>query len=260
MAQLTKTDMMQELTDLGECFWAGEAEIAAKFLQGAHEPSDHVLWLKHQCLRELRGTGLLLRPGTRTAWFIDNVQAGLPDAETPDGRDAIEYGIRQILEEFTHYKMYAEILESITGEPVRMGDLQALHLPSDDRLEALRERLLADDPELAGLTFSFAEGGGAGIFYAGAMLETDDPLLLRIKAAGKRIYNEEVGHYDHNADGVGAAIDSEERFAAFKEMVVLVCQERLRMRAEMHGTTISEERVQEITHGQIAPLKPHVID
>jgi hypothetical protein len=260
MAQLTKTDMMQELADLGEYFWAGEAEIATTFFTAAHDPKDHVLWLRHQCLRELRGTGLLLRPGTRTQWFIDNVQAGLPDAETADGRGALEYGLQQMLEEFTHYRMYADILESITGEPTRMADLQALHLPSDDRLEALRLRLLEENDELAGMTFGFAEGGGAGIFHAAAMLETNDPLLLRIKAAGKEIYNDEVGHYEHNSDGVSTALETEEQFASFRAMVIAVCQERLRMRAEMHGITISEERIQEITDRQIVPLKPRLVD
>lgn len=259
MVQATTTEMMQELADLGEYFWAGEAEIATTFLQAPHQPVDHVLWLMHQCLRELRGTGLLLRPGTRTQWFIDNVMAGLPDAETSEGRDALAYGLHQMLEEFTHYRKYADILESITGESVRMADLQALHLPSDDRLEALRARLLSENPDLANLTFSFAEGGGAGIFYAGAVLQTEDPLLLRIKAAGKEIYNEEVGHYDHNADGVGIAIESGQDFESLKAMIIEVCQERLRMRAEMHGITISEERIQEITNRQIEPLKPRVI-
>jgi hypothetical protein len=259
LAQLTKTDMMQDLAELGEHFWAGEAEIAANFFRGVTSPQDHVQWLKHQCLRELRGTGLLLRPGTRTQWFIDNVQAGLPDAETAGGRAELEYGLQQMLEEFTHYRMYADILESITGEPISMADLQSLHLPSDDRLEAIRLRLLDENPQLAGLTFGFVEGGGAGIFHAGAMLETDDPILLKVKAAGKEIYNDEVGHYEHNADGVSLAVNTEEEFAEFKAMVITVCQERLRMRAEMHGITISEERIQEITDRKITPLKPQVI-
>ena len=115
MPQLTTTGLMRELAELGEYFWAGESEIAKTFLETAHEPKDHILWLKHQCLRELRGPGLLLRPGTRAAWFINIVQAGLPDAETPEGREEIEYGMAQLLEEFTHFRLYADILESITG-------------------------------------------------------------------------------------------------------------------------------------------------
>lgn len=259
MAQLTTTGLMRELAELGEYFWAGESEIAKTFLETAHEPKDHILWLKHQCLRELRGPGLLLRPGTRAAWFINIVQAGLPDAETPEGREEIEYGMAQLLEEFTHFRLYADILESITGEPVRMRDLQALHLESDDRLEALRDRLRAENPKLADMTFSFTEGGGAGIFHAGATLETKDPLLLRIKNAGKTIYNDEVGHYEHNVDTVGPAVESEAEYVAFKAMVIEVCQERLRMRAEMHGMTMSEDRIRQITEGQIEPLRPHVI-
>ena len=259
MAQATKTDLMAELTEMGEYFWAGEAEIATQFLTAPHEPEDHVLWLKHQCLRELRGPGLLPRPDSRTDWFIKSVQAGLPDAETPEGREALEYGLEQLREEFSHFQFYADILEGITGEPVRMRDLEAMRLPSDLRLEAMRKRLLADDKKLARMAFSFTEGGGAGIFYAAAVLETDDPLLLKIKAAGKTIYNDEVGHYEHNADDVEVGIETVEELERLRGMVVEVCQERLRMRSEMHGMTMSEGRIREITEGNIEPLKPAII-
>ena len=141
---------------------------------------------------------------------------------------------------------------------VRMEDLRGLHLPSDDRLEALRRKLLDENRKLAHFAFSFTEGGGAGIFYAAAVLETDDPLLLRIKNAGKTIYNDEVGHYEHNADTLELGIEAEE-FERLRSMVVEVCQERLRMRSEMHGDPMSEERIQEITDRKIEPLKPHVI-
>ena len=91
------------------------------------------------------------------------------------------------------------------------------------------------------------------------MLETDDPLLLKIKSAGKTIYNDEVGHYEHNAGDMELGIESEEEFERVKAMIIEVCQERLRMRSEMHGMTMSEERIQEITDRKIEPLKPALI-
>ncbi len=109
MAQLTKRDMMKELAELGEYFWAGEAEIAKNFLEAPHAPEDHILWLKHQCLRELRGPGLLHRPSSRTEWFIKNVEDDLPSAETHDGRLEMEYALGQLLEEFQHFKYCADI-------------------------------------------------------------------------------------------------------------------------------------------------------
>ena len=162
MAQQTMTAMMTGLTKLGEYFWAGEAEIARNFLTAAHEPADHVHWLRHQCYRELRGPGLLPRPKSLIDSFIENVRSGLPAAESRDGRRELEYQIGQIREEFTHFRLYADILEDITGEPVRMRDLEGLQLPSDDRSEAMRERLLAENARLARLAYGFAEGGGAG--------------------------------------------------------------------------------------------------
>jgi len=259
MVQLTKTDMMAELAEMAEYFWAGEAEIAANFFAVPHDPKDHVLWLQHQCLRELRGPGLLPRLNSSTDWLINNVRAGLPGAETAGGRSEIEYVLEQLLEEFQHYGFYADILTEITGEPVRMKDLEGLRLPSDSRLEEMRARFMAESTKLAQMAFGFTEGGGAGIFYAAAVLETDDPLLSKIRDAGKAIYNDEVGHYEHNADGVELGIEDQAEFERLREMVIEVCQERLRMRSEMHGMTMSEDRIREITDGEIAPLKPVVI-
>ena len=256
MVQEAQANLMAELKELGESFWAGEAEIARIFLTAPHEPADHVRWLRHQCYRELRGPGLLDRPRSRTRWVIDNVNDGLPAAESREGRAELEYQLGQIREEFTHFRLYADILEDITGEPVLMRELAGLELLSDKRIEAMRERLLAEDERLAHLAYGFAEGGGAGIFYAGAALETDDPLLLRIKHAGRIIYDDEVGHGQHNADDLAADVSDEAEYRRLREMLIEICQERLRMRAEMFGITISEERIAEITEGRIEPLEP----
>jgi hypothetical protein len=250
------TGLMAELNNLGESFWAGEAEIAREFLLAAYEPKDHVHWLLHQCYRELRGPGLLDRPSSRTRWIIDNIAAGLPAAETAEGRTQLKYQLHQIAEEFDHFKLYADILEDILGGPVKMEDMRDLSLPSDKVIEDLRVKLYAENERLARLAYDFTEGGGAGIFYAQGALETDDPLLLRIKDAGRYIYDDEVPHGQHGVTGIELALTTAEEFPKIREMIVEICRERLRMRAEMHNTTISEERIGEIEAGKIEPLKP----
>ena len=254
MTETTTETMMRELTRLGECFWAGEAEIARDFLTAPHEPRDHVHWLRHQCYRELRGPGLLKRPHSRTQAVIDNVLGGLSMAETRAGRAELEYQLEQIREEFTHFRLYADILEDITGEPVLMRDLEGLKLPSDRRIEEMRTRLMAEDAKLARLAYSFSEGGGAGIFHAAATLDTDDPLLLRVKEAGRTVYEDEVGHGQHNLREVEETTRDPAEFGKLRAMVVEVCQERLRMRAEMFGAQPDEARIAEITEGRIEPL------
>ena len=256
MALRTGQDMMTELAAFGERFWAGEAEVARTFLTAPHEPQDHVPWLRHQCFRELRGPGLLKRPHSRTDWFIDNVKNGLPVAETREGRAQLEFQLEQIREEFTHFRIYADILEDITGKPVLMRDIEGLKLTSDQRVEEVRDRLMTDDGRLAHLAYGVAEGGGAGIFHAAAALETDDPLLGRIRDAGRVIYDDEVGHGAHNAEDIAATVTAEADFERLRAMLVEICQERLRMRAEMYGIAISEERIAEITDGKIEPLAP----
>ena len=256
MALRTAQDMMSELAVFGERFWAGEAEVARTFLTAPHEPQDHVHWLRHQCYRELRGPGLLKRPHSRTDWVIESVNGGLRVAESRKGRAEFDRQLGQIREEFTHFRLYADLLEDITGEPVLMRDIEGLELASDRRVEAIRKRLMDGDQHLAHLAYGVAEGGGAGIFHAAAALETADPLLGRIRDAGRVIYDDEVGHGSDNAADVVASVTAESDFATLRAMIVEICQERLRMRAEMYGIEISEERIAEITDGKIEPLAP----
>ena len=81
-------------------------------------------------------------------------------------------------------------------------------------------------------------------------------LLLRIKHAGRSIYDDEVGHGEHGVEGVELTLTTEAEFARIRDMLVSICQERLRMRAEMFGGTMSEQRIVEITDGRIEPLAP----
>ncbi|MCI0821206.1 MAG: hypothetical protein J4N31_02590 [Chloroflexi bacterium] len=256
MALRTGQDMMSELAAFGERFWAGEAEVARTFFTAPHEPHDHVRWLRHQCYRELRGPGLLHRHQSRTDWVIENVHSGLPAAESREGRAEFDRQLGQIREEFQHFRLYADLLEDITGEPVLMRDIQGLELASDRRVEAIRKRLMDGDQHLAHLAYGVSEGGGAGIFYAAAALETDDPLLGRIRDAGRIIYDDEVGHGTDNAADVAKTVTAESDFEKLHDMIVEICQERLRMRAEMYGIEISEERIAEITEGKIELLAP----
>ena len=89
MVTKTVDALKGDLYALGEAFWAGEAEIARTFLTANHVPLDHVHWLRHQCYRELRGPGLLARPHSRTEWLMDNINQGLPAAETKKGREEL---------------------------------------------------------------------------------------------------------------------------------------------------------------------------
>lgn len=256
MALRTGQDMMSELAAFGERYWAGEAEVARTFFTAPHEPQDHVPWLRHQCYRELRGPGLLKRPHSRTDWVIENVKNGMPAAESREGRAEFERELGQIREEFTHFRLYADLLEDITGSPVLMRDIEGLELPSDRRIEKMRDRLMTDEEHLALLAYGVTEGGGAGIFHAAAALETDDPLLGRIRDAGRIIYDDEVGHGTANAADVVGSVTAESDFTKLRAMIVEICEERLRMRAEMYGIEISEERIAEITDGKIEPLAP----
>ena len=250
----TIADMKAGIRALGQCFWAGEAEIARNFLTAPHEPADHVHWLRHQCYRELRGPGLLKRAHSRVQWIIDNIGDSLPAAESKEGRDEFEYQLESLRQEFTHFRLLADILEDVTGKPVRMSSLDGLRLPSDDRIEAMRSRLIAENERIAHIAYSFAEGGGAGIFHAGAALETGDPLLLRIKHACRVVYDDEVGHGEHGAEAAEAALETEEELETLRRMLMEICTERLRMRSEMYGQEPDEARIAEIANGHIDPL------
>ena len=154
--------------------------------------------------------------------------------------------------EFNHYRLFADILEDATGEPVRLEKLRGWQLPEDAKLCAC-----ASPPARTGThreaAIGFTEGGGASFFYEGRRIG-GDPISDQIAAACAIVFGDETEHGEHGASAFAHSLHTEEEWAEARGIVIAICQQRLRMRYEMFGLTVDEARITEITEGNIAPL------
>lgn len=245
----------EDMARIAKYFWAGEAEAATNFFAQATKPEDHVRWLRHQCYRELHGPGFLARQGSTIERFVAQMQQGLPAAEDRATRAAFERDMGAMVEEWNHFRLYADILEDITGKPVLMKDLLDAEYPEAQKLEKLRERLRSNpgDRLVTDVAFTYAEGGGAGIFWASAQIGGND-LYDRIAAASKSIYDDEVPHGEHGEHLADTYLTTEAEWTRAREILIELSKQRLRMRTEMYGMPIDEQRIAEISEGKIEPL------
>ena len=126
-----KRELAGEMNELAQRFWAGEAEICRRFWGAPRTTEEQAHWLRLQVYKEMFGSGLHGHPGGIIRGFIEKLSETLPHAQTKDQRDDFERDIRVLGEEFNHYRLFTDILEEATGEPVRLEKLRGWQLPED---------------------------------------------------------------------------------------------------------------------------------
>ncbi len=253
MDELRKRELAGELNDLGQRFWAGEAEICRRFWGEPRSAEEQAHWLRLQVFKEMYGSGLVGRPEGIIRALIDKLAETLPLAQNKAQRDEFERNIRVLREEFTHFRLFADVLESATGEPVQLSTLKEWQLPEDRRLQELRQSHRESRGGLGELAVGFTEGGGASFFFEGRKIG-GDPVADEIARVCAVVFNDELEHGEHGAFGLERELDSEEEWAEVREMVTAICKQRLRMRYEMFALPIDEQRIQEVADGKIETL------
>ena len=237
--------LRNELTSYASRYWAGEAEVAHTFFAQPRSAEEHLRWLRLQAYKELqpRRDGLILR-------LVDKLRTDYPNLEHGAGRDDFLYTIQFLEEEFRHYVLFADVIESIAGEHVTPESLTPHELAGEHALRMLRHGYIEEHGDLARFASTFCEGGGASIFYEGQQIG-GDPLSDQIAVACKGVYDDEIDHAAHGADDLNAGAKTEEDWALAKEMVVTISESRVRMRNEQFGFPLSDERLAEIADGKI---------
>ena len=249
-----KTELARGMTDLAQSFWAGEGEIAGTFWAVPRKPEEQVHWLRLQVFKEIYGSGLHANPDGIIRGFLDDLRADVERIETKADREEYDRNLRVLREEFHHFRLFADILEGITDEPVSLAGLRTWQLAEDRKLGEVRGKCRERDARLGAVAVGFTEGGGSSFFYVGREIG-GDPVSDQIAEACAIVFGDELEHGEHGAHELADALESEEDWAQVREMVVEICQQRLRMRYEMFGLPIDEGRITEITEGKIEPLR-----
>lgn len=253
MDERRKQQLAGELDQLAQCFWAGEAEICRQFWSVPRTAGEQAHWLRLQVYKEMFGSGLVGHPDGIIRAYIEKLALSLPNAQTKEQRGEFERDVRVLGEEFNHYRLFADILENATGEPVRLENLRGWQLPEDVKLQQLRQRVRESKGRVGEAAIGFTEGGGASFFYEGRSIG-GDPLSDQIAEACAIVFGDEAEHGEHGALTLERGLDTEEEWAEARSLVIAICQQRLRMRYEMFALPVDEARIAQITEGKIEPL------
>ena len=248
-----KAELANEINQMGRRFWAGEAEICHRFWDVPRTDAEQAHWLRLQVFKEMHGSGLTGNPGGLIRAFIEELRNEVERVETKDQRDHFARSIRVLGEEFNHFKLFADILESVSGEPVRQDKLKGWQLPEDRKLQQVRQQVREREGHLGELAIMFTEGGGSAFFLVGRAIK-GSPAADAIARACETVFLDELEHGEHGALDLERELEAEADWAKARELIVRICQQRLRMRYEMFGLPIDEQRIAEITDGKIEPL------
>ena len=240
---MNERDYAQELVDLATPYWETEAELTRRFF--AAKPSREIWtrYLKAAVYKELNpvigygptdgfACGLHMEFSNLIDRF-EGVDAGLD-------RRQFHARLEQMIEEFMHYTVLAEMLEEILGRPLKRGDPE--QLAEDDKLNKLRHVYVNSDDPAVRAVMELTEGGGTATFREGAKL-TGGEFETRLAAAFKVIADDEDGHVDHAAADLKSVIATAEDFEAAKTALLEVSMQRLHMRNEMFSAAMPRDEL-----------------
>jgi len=118
----------------------------------------------------------------------------------------------------------------------------------------IRERRETEGHDFANAVLRLSEGGGGGAFEVAASL-SGTPFRERLAAAMRLIVRDELGHGPGRVRGfVQQWVHDEATLDRAAALLTEYMYQHLRLRNEIWGNPLSEERLAAIRRGEIAPL------
>jgi hypothetical protein len=227
----------QTLIDAALPYWEAEGEIAKRFFAARPSAGDHVYWLKAQVWKELHPVDGYFNGIHKELSRLTDL---FPQVDIAIDRHEFGFSLRQIVEEFNHYVLFADILEMLTGAPV--GPSETVQLPAEKALGDTRRRLVSGGNPIDSAAVLFTEGGGARLFREGANV-TGGPLEAKIAHAMQVIYDDERDHFREAAQQASAAIATDADLARIVAGIVEVSAARVEMRREMFRNAMTPAEI-----------------
>ena len=226
----------QQLINAALPYWEAEGEIAKRFFAAKPSADDQIYWLKAQVWKELHPVDGYFNGIHKELSRLTDL---FPKVDVDIDRHAFGYSLRQIVEEFNHYVLFADILQMLTGKPV--GPSETVQLPAEKALGDVRRRYVTGGNPVDAAAVLFTEGGGARLFREGAKVQGGE-LEKKIAHAMRVIYDDERDHFREAATQAAAAIHSDADLERILSGIVDVSAARVEMRREMfrHAMTPAE--------------------
>ena len=226
----------QYLIDVAYPYWEAEALIARRFFRGNPTRDQHVYWLKAQLWKELHPVDGYFSGLHRE---LANLVEMFPEVDKTVDRHHYHGLMEQMVQEFNHYVLQADILEYLLGRGIGADDTN--QLPEEKALGELRRGFVSGSVvEKAAVLVT--EGGGARLFREGRRL-TGGVLERKIAAAMDVIYQDEKNHYRVAAREAAAAVSNKRDLRAMKRAIERVSLQRVHMRNEMFQFPLSGDDV-----------------
>lgn len=260
---------MESLTERAEArlldviarFTAGEAEVVREFFAREHTTEEYLDALLRQMGRELQ-----------TRQRLGRAMRMNDELERTVDRHALVDILSHIADETKHYALLADVAESLIGRKLTPDEAMKYEVnaadPADPR-ESLRHPLLPEATKMLELTFDaraehgqefatavlrLSEGGGGGAFVVASELSGSD-FRRELAAAMRTIVRDELEHGPGRVHGfVQEHADDEAALDLAASLLTEYMYQHLRLRNEIWGNPLSEERLAAIRRGEITPM------
>ncbi len=243
--------LIAELEEVSGRFWAGEAEVVRTYFARHRTRERDLAWLKHQAWKEIKQIPVIANEVIRAT---DRVGKDLSFVEYLEVT-------KKCWEEAKHYVWMAECLQELGYESLGLSDLGG-PLPEQAKIRQVREEVerQSQHPAVIAAVSTWPEGGGSGVTFKELSKVRGSKLEAKIAAAAARICAEEADHGREGAEAVVRGVRKLGLDAQTKEILLAgarrLCRQRLRMRNEMFGFPLTEERLREIEAGKnITPVR-----
>ena len=233
----------QTLIDAALPYWEAEGEIAKRFFASQPSREDQIFWLKAQVWKELHPVDGYFNGIHKELSRLTDL---FPKVDVEVDRHDFGFSLRQIVEEFNHYVLFADILEFLTGAPV--GPSETVQLPAEQSLGDTRRGYVSGGNPIDAAAVLFTEGGGARLFREGAKIRGGE-LEQKIAAAMQVIYDDERDHFREAALGASAVLRSDADLERIVAAIVDVSRHRVEMRREMFRNAMTAAEVEAFIDG-----------
>lgn len=231
------SDTEQELIDAAWPYWECEAEIAKRFFAKATD-DDHVYYLRAQIWKELNPVDGFFNGLHKE---LTDAVAMFPKVDKEIDRHDYHFLLLQLVQEFNHYVLLADIFEHLVGRSISSDD--TIQLSEEKKLGDLRRGYVAQNDPLLNAAVGFTEGGGARLFREGKDLSGSAVNELTAKAM-QTIYDDEHDHYMEQAKEAVSHIKSDDDLHRMKDAIDKISEQRVWMRAEMFRDAMTKAEIE----------------
>ncbi|MBK20137.1 MAG: hypothetical protein CMM52_14995 [Rhodospirillaceae bacterium] len=228
---------MQQLIDTATPYWDAEAEIAKRFYKKAKR-EDHAFYLRAQLWKELNPVDGFFNGLHRE--LTEAVEMFPKVGKTIDRHDYY-FLLEQLVAEYNHFVMLADVLEYVQGRKISKRDLK--QLPQEKKLGDIRRNYVKTGGAIGKAAVGITEGGGTALFRVGKNLKGSRINQMTAKVM-KVIWEDEKDHYMVQADIAAKMIKNKADMKKMQEAMVDVSLQRVWMRNEMFLNPMTTDEVE----------------